>query len=178
PLRRPPPTPLDDRRGRRAPRRSDPLDAPPRSARGAPLAPRRTRDGAPASGERMRDSRRLEFKIAADEREFEAVHRLNYRTFVEEIPQPAPSSEPRLVDKFHAENTYVICLAHEADAPPRLIGMVALRSRRPFSLDQKLPDLDRWLPPGASTCEIRLLAVEPVHRRGAVTVGLFRRLVK
>jgi aspartate aminotransferase-like enzyme/GNAT superfamily N-acetyltransferase len=126
----------------------------------------------------MRDPPRLEFKIAADESEFEAVHRLNYRTFVEEIPQHAPSSEPRLVDKFHAENTYVICLAHEAGAPPRLIGMVALRERRPFSLDQKLQDLDRWLPPGASACEVRLLAVEPDHRRGAVTVGLIRHLVK
>src|SRR5215470_5390695 len=103
----------------------------------------------------MRDPPRLEFKIAADEDEFEAVHRLNYRTFVEEIPQHAPSSEPRLVDKFHAENTYVICVARDADAPPRVVGMVALRDRRPFSLDQKLPDLDRWLPRGASICEIR-----------------------
>jgi aspartate aminotransferase-like enzyme/GNAT superfamily N-acetyltransferase len=126
----------------------------------------------------MRDRRRLEFKIAADESEFEAVHRLNYRTFVEEIPQHAPSGEPRLVDKFHAENTYVICLAHEPGAAPRLVGMVALRDRRPFSLDQKLPDLDRWLPPGASPCEIRLLAVEPDHRRGAVTLGLFRHVAR
>src|SRR5258705_12712928 len=46
----------------------------------------------------------LRFKIAGDNWEFEAVHRLNYKTFVEEIPQHARNPDQRLVDKFHAEN--------------------------------------------------------------------------
>ena len=35
----------------------------------------------------------LEFRIAAGDAEFEQIHRLNYRTFVEEIPQHQPQSE-------------------------------------------------------------------------------------
>jgi hypothetical protein len=100
-------------------------------------------------------TRSLQFKVATEDWEFEQIHQLNYRTFVEEIPQHQPSGTPRLVDKFHNENTYLICLANN-----RIIGMIAARGRRPFSLDQKLPNLDSYLPPGRRTCEIRLLSVE------------------
>jgi aspartate aminotransferase-like enzyme len=51
--------------------------------------------------------------------------------------------------------------------------MLALRARRPFSLDAKLERLDDWLPPHRSVCELRLLAVRPEYRRTA----LFRDLV-
>ncbi|HRW11122.1 MAG TPA: GNAT family N-acetyltransferase [Caldilineaceae bacterium] len=101
----------------------------------------------------------LTFKFAETDDEIEQIHRLNYRTFVEEIPQHPPNPERRLVDKFHEENSYCICLADQ-----RLVGMITLRDRRPFSLDAKVPDLDRWLPAGAKLCEIRLLAVEPAYR--------------
>ena len=45
----------------------------------------------------------LVFKFASEDWEFELIHRLNYRTFVEEIPQHKASPTHRLVDKFHAE---------------------------------------------------------------------------
>jgi aspartate aminotransferase-like enzyme len=115
----------------------------------------------------------LRFKIATEDWEFEAVHRLNYRTFVEEIPQHAPATAPRLVDRFHAENTYFICLRGD-----ELIGMMAFRGRRPFSLDLKLPDLDTYLPTGRRVCEVRLLAVERGHRNGVVLRGLLDQLVR
>ena len=99
------------------------------------------------------------FKVAAEDWEFEQIHRLNYRTFVEEIPQHQPSASQRLVDKFHPENTYLICLQNQ-----KLIGMLAVRSSRPFSLDQKLPKLDSYLPAGRTICEIRLLAIEKKFR--------------
>lgn len=86
----------------------------------------------------------LQFKIATEDWEFEQIHELNYRTFVEEIPQHQPAEQPRLVDKFHEENTYLICVAGN-----RVVGMLAARGRRPFSLDQKLANLDSFLPPGA-----------------------------
>ena len=89
----------------------------------------------------------LQFKVATEEWEFEQVHQLNYRTFVEEIPQHQASSTPRLVDKFHGENTYLVCLCGN-----QVVGMIAARGRRPFSLDQKLPDLDSYLPPGRRAC--------------------------
>lgn len=115
----------------------------------------------------MNDRSPLQFKIATEEWEIELIHRLNYKTFVEEIPQHARSQDGRLVDKFHEENTYLICLCER-----RLVGMLAARGQRPFSLDQKLPNLDSFLPPGRSLCEIRLLSVEKEFRTGQVFQGL------
>ncbi|MBM4298657.1 MAG: aminotransferase class V-fold PLP-dependent enzyme [Deltaproteobacteria bacterium] len=115
----------------------------------------------------MKTTGSLTYKIADEEWQFEAIHRLNYRTFVEEIPQHDENPERRLVDKFHDENTYLICLLGQ-----RLLGMVAVRSRRPFSLDQKLENLDSYLPPARSVCELRLLAVAPDARAGVVCHGL------
>src|SRR5689334_6483758 len=98
----------------------------------------------------MNSEQNLTFKIASEEWEFEAVHALNYKTFVEEIPQHQQSGERRLVDKFHGENTYVICLEGT-----RLVGMLAMRANRPFSLDSKLPNLDSHLPAGRKVLEVR-----------------------
>src|SRR5262245_52597414 len=109
----------------------------------------------------------LKFKFATEESEFDQIHELNYRTFAEEIPQHARSSTRRLVDKFHHENTYAICIAND-----RVVGMVAVRGNRPFSLDKKLPNLDAYLPPGHRLCEVRLLSVEREYRTGQVFCGL------
>lgn len=107
------------------------------------------------------------FKIATTADEFDQIHRLNHLTFAEEIPQHAVSPGGILVDKFHAENTYLIGVRDG-----RVIAMMAIRRRRPFSLDQKLPDLDRWLPPGRRPVELRLLAVPLAYRNGPVPVQL------
>ena len=115
----------------------------------------------------------LVFKIDSEPEEFEQIHRLNYRTFVEEIPQHAVNAQRRLVDAFHDENTYIICLKNGT-----LAGMLSVRAKRPFSLDRKLPDLDRRLPPASSVCEIRLLAVTPSERRGPIFAGLLRELLR
>lgn len=115
----------------------------------------------------------LVFKFATELWEFEQIHKLNYRTFVEEIPQHPPNPEKRLVDKFHDQNTYIICLRDR-----RLLGMVAVRSARPCSLDAKLDNLDRYLPKHHSLCEVRLLAVEPGFRSGRVFLGLLGKLLE
>lgn len=107
----------------------------------------------------MSEIQPLVFKFAAEDWEFEAIHRLNYQTFVEEIPQHHRSPTHRLMDKFHAENTYLICLCGR-----QLVGMLAARGNRPFSLDQKLPDLDSYLPAGRHVCEIRLLSIDRKFR--------------
>src|SRR5467141_2032432 len=109
----------------------------------------------------------LVFKSASEDLEFEQIHRLNYKTFVEEIPQHHASPAHRLVDKFHSENTYLICLCGR-----KLAGMLAARSNRPFSLDQKLENLDSYLPAGRKICEIRLLAVERKFRGAQVLQGI------
>lgn len=115
----------------------------------------------------------LQCKIATEPWEFEAIHRLNHQTFAREIPQHAPASDGRLVDRFHSENTYVIAVRGR-----QLVGMMALRGRRPFSLDAKVPDLDRHIPPGHRPVEVRLLAVEPSFRHTAVFTTLFTRAAK
>jgi aspartate aminotransferase-like enzyme len=109
----------------------------------------------------------LRFKLADEPAEFEAIHRLNYRTFVEEIPQHPPNEARRLVDRFHAENTYAICLDGET-----VVGMIAGRCERPFSLDEKLDELDRRLPPHRKVVEVRLLAVGSEYRKQAVFARL------
>lgn len=113
------------------------------------------------------------FKIASEEWELEQVHRLNYATFVEEIPQHPSNDLGVLVDRFDLENTYIICLREN-----QLIGMVAARSNRPFSLDQKLENLDTYLPPGQSICEIRLLAVDRRYRHSSILCGLVASLAE
>jgi GNAT superfamily N-acetyltransferase len=115
----------------------------------------------------MSDPKRFRCKIASDSWEFDQIHRLNHKTFAEEIPQHRAHRSGVLVDRFHEENTYVICLAGT-----QLAGMVAVRGRRPFSLDQRLPDLDSYLPAGRSICEVRLLAVERGFRKGRVAAAL------
>jgi len=49
------------------------------------------------------------FKIAAEDWEFEKIHKLNYQTFVKEIPQHEDDASQMLVDKYHDENVYIIC---------------------------------------------------------------------
>lgn len=115
----------------------------------------------------MESQQPLKFKIANEDCEFELVHRLNYKTFVEEIPQHKPDPNQRLVDKFHSENTYIIAMDGDI-----LAGMIAFRSNRPFSLDHKIANLDSYLPPGRTVCEVRLLAVERAYRTGWVFRGL------
>jgi hypothetical protein len=107
------------------------------------------------------------YKLSTEPGELEQIHRLNYATFVEEIPQHAPAPSRLLIDKFHAQNTYIVCLRGA-----ELAGMVAVRDQRPFSLDAKVADLDRYLPPHCKPCEIRLLAVQPAYRRSRVLWGL------
>jgi aspartate aminotransferase-like enzyme/GNAT superfamily N-acetyltransferase len=109
----------------------------------------------------------VQFRIASEPSEFEQIFRLAYETFVEEIPQHPPNADRRHVDRFHSENTYLIALDDGA-----VVGMLAVRGVRPFSLDEKLGSVDPYLPAGRRVCELRLLAVRPSHRRGLVFRGL------
>src|SRR5215210_7090995 len=115
----------------------------------------------------------LRFKIACEASELEQIHRLNHATLAEEIPQHPRSVDGTLVDRFHDQNTYVVALDGD-----RVVGMLAVRTDRPFSLDAKVPDLDSYLPAGRSVCEVRLLAVRSEYRRGTVFRGLMRLVIR
>ncbi|MBO0589331.1 aminotransferase class V-fold PLP-dependent enzyme [Sporosarcina sp. E16_8] len=114
------------------------------------------------------------YKIAETALEFEQIHELNYRTFAEEIPQHDRNESHKLVDKFHDENTYIICKKDN-----RVVGMIAMRSERPFSLDGKIGPVEHQLPFQAKNpVEIRLLAIEQDYRNGRAFLGLAQALVQ
>ncbi|MER2047631.1 MAG: GNAT family N-acyltransferase, partial [Solibacillus sp.] len=88
--------------------------------------------------------------------DFDAIAALNYETFVEEIPQHEHNPLRRLIDKFHDENMYVIVYKNM-----EMVGMVAFRDTRPFSIDRKIGNVEKYLDAEVCEhlCEIRLLAV-------------------
>jgi aspartate aminotransferase-like enzyme len=107
------------------------------------------------------------FKRADSSEEFDQIHRLNYRTFVGEIPQHPDPGNGRLVDKFHEKNTYFIALRDG-----RLVGMVSVHDQPPFSVADRLDDPSILERPGSRPLEVRLLAIAPEQRKGTVLVGL------
>ncbi|AQU78264.1 GNAT family N-acetyltransferase [Planococcus faecalis] len=110
-------------------------------------------------------------KVARTEAEFKDIARLNYETFVEEIPQHQANDSGTRTDLFHKQNTYLIVLSGV-----EVVGMIALRSERPFSLDLKIGSIEEFLPDAGKVCEIRLLAVRKEHRNGRVFFLLARAL--
>ncbi|WP_341302267.1 aminotransferase class V-fold PLP-dependent enzyme [Lysinibacillus sp. FSL H8-0500] len=112
-------------------------------------------------------------KIAQTTSEFEAIAQLNYETFVEEIPQHMPHPSRKKVDRFHEENTYIVVYKEL-----ELIGMVAFRDQRPFSIDEKIGKVEQFLlrENCAKLCEIRLLAVKRGYRTGRVLLKLTQAL--
>ncbi|GAB5536243.1 MAG: aminotransferase class V-fold PLP-dependent enzyme [Rubricoccaceae bacterium] len=107
------------------------------------------------------------YTVASALHQLDQIHELNHQTFAVEIPQHAPSDDGVRVDRFDEENTYLVALDGET-----VVGMMAMRGERPFSLDAKLNDLDAHLPPERPIVEIRLLAVRPERRHGRAFVGL------
>jgi hypothetical protein len=121
----------------------------------------------------MSTADQYKFKIATEPWEFEQIHKLCYEAFVEEIPLHNPNSEKILVDQFHKENTYIICLNGD-----KVIAMLTVRGFRPFSLDRKLDNLDSYLPPNRSLCEVRLFTAQKSYRHTRVTKKLLDETVK
>jgi aspartate aminotransferase-like enzyme len=107
------------------------------------------------------------FKRAETDAEFEQIHRLNYRTFVSEIPQHPDPGEGRLVDKFHTKNAYFLVLCQG-----RVVGMLGVHDQPPFSIADRLPDPGILSKPGTRPLEVRLLAIEPDRRNGTLLFGL------
>jgi aspartate aminotransferase-like enzyme/predicted N-acetyltransferase YhbS len=105
----------------------------------------------------------LIFKKAETAAEFDQIHRLNYRTFAEEIQQYAADGTGVLVDRFHDRNVYYIAVENG-----RVLGMVAANDRPPFSVEKRLPDSTGLEALGGPLLEIRLLAVEPDSRHSMI----------
>ncbi|MEB5481384.1 aminotransferase class V-fold PLP-dependent enzyme [Shouchella clausii] len=118
------------------------------------------------------DTSAITYKIADSDEEFNQIHKLNYDTFVEEIPQHRPNTDKRLIDRFNDENIYII-----AKRDQEIIGMISVRDTRPFSLDSKLENLDSYINSDEKLCEIRLLSIKQAYRKGVVFYRLCEQLV-
>ena len=86
----------------------------------------------------------LRFKIASEESELEQIYELNYRTFVEEIPQHEPNPAGSLVDTFDKENTYIIAMKSGRKMP----GV----ARNATSLKFSIPTCPRRVPFASFAC--------------------------
>ena len=114
------------------------------------------------------------FKQATLNHEYKQIHKLNYETFVEEIPQHEANDHFELIDTYHNNNTYLLALK-DGD----LVGMLAINENRPFSLDKKIGPVEHCLPcPAEYICEIRLLSVKKKYRNGRVFFGLAQLLAQ
>jgi len=110
-------------------------------------------------------------KPATELYEFLQIHQLNYKTFVEEIPQHQQNSEKMLVDKFDSKNKYLV-----ARNGKQVIGMVCYNNHRPFSLDAKIDDLDQYLPQHTNLVEVRLFSVCREQRKATIAYRLLQYL--
>ncbi|HEV3204864.1 MAG TPA: aminotransferase class V-fold PLP-dependent enzyme [Gemmataceae bacterium] len=107
------------------------------------------------------------FKRAETPQELEQIHRLNFRTFVNEIPQHPDPGNGHLVDKYHDKNAYFIVVQDG-----QVLGMVSSHDQPPFSVASRLENpeiLDRV---GNRPLEVRLLAIEPEKRNSMIFFGL------
>ncbi len=110
---------------------------------------------------------RYSFKPAQTAEEYAQVHRLNYKTFVRELPQHSDPGTEQLVDKFHDRNTYYVAVYDD-----RVVGMISGHDQAPFSVADKMTDKRPLSLLGPRPFEVRLLAVEPEHRHRYVVTGL------
>jgi aspartate aminotransferase-like enzyme/predicted N-acetyltransferase YhbS len=115
----------------------------------------------------MRAASSYTFKKAATREEFADIHRLNHRTFVDEVGQHEATGTGALVDPFHARNTYFIAKRGES-----VVGMIAVHGEPPFSVASKLADASVLEEYGTGLLEARLLAIPPEERNGRVFAGL------
>lgn len=111
------------------------------------------------------------YKIANTQEEYNQIFKLNYATFVDEIPQHKENDGKILVDKFHDKNTYIIAKKNE-----EIVAMIALNSERPFSLDEKLGSIEKFYKKDfRNPVEIRLLAIKEEYRKTKAFFGLLER---
>ena len=112
-------------------------------------------------------------KAANEKMEFKQIHQLNYRTFVEEIPQHQANEDRILVDKFHDKNKYIVAKRDES-----VIGMICYNTERPFSIESKLNDFESYLPPYKQLAEVRLLSIRAEERKTGIAYRLLQFLCR
>ena len=105
--------------------------------------------------------------VASSPEQLEEVYRLNYATFVTELGQYEGDGSGRLVDKFDEKSTYLVALRDG-----RVVGMVSVHGKPPFSTAQRLADPSVLKSIGGRLLEVRLFAIDPGERQRMVFAGL------
>ncbi len=114
------------------------------------------------------DMRNVIFKSAISSSDFEQIHRLNHRTFAEELGQYESNEGGELNDRFHGLNRYFIAKSGEV-----LIGMISLNCTPSFSIEKRLANPEAILAEYSYPGEVRMLAIVGNERYGIVLAGLF-----
>ena len=109
----------------------------------------------------------LSFGQATTPEDLECVHKMNYKSLVQELGQYPDDGSGRHVDKFHDKNLYFLCRRGS-----EVIGMVSGHGQAPFSVSGRLKDPDSLPKTCPKPFEARLLTVVPQERRGFVLMGL------
>jgi GNAT superfamily N-acetyltransferase len=107
----------------------------------------------------------------ADERDWDAIARLNHDTYALELGQYEPAENGRKTDRLHQTNIYLVAYADD-----ELAGMMAitLPNQAEFSTLKRVPVLDAALHENMDkTAEMRLLAIKPAYRGQ----GIYERLM-
>jgi predicted N-acetyltransferase YhbS len=113
-----------------------------------------------------------QFKFADSDEEYASIRRLNHEVFAAELGQHETQADGLLADRFEEKSRYIVAIHEE-----RVVGMVAIHDQAPYSIEKRLgsPAVLDALP--GPLLEVRLLAIEPAHRRGMVIAGLMGRVI-
>ena len=103
----------------------------------------------------------------ADDRE--QIHRMRHRVYATELGQHAENGEGRLEDALDAVNDYLV-----ARRDGRVVGFISITppNAHGYSVDKYLHPAELPVPRDAGLYELRLLTVDPAHRRTQVATLL------
>jgi GNAT superfamily N-acetyltransferase len=105
----------------------------------------------------------------ASEQDREVIYRMRHRVYAEELGQHARNPDGRLRDTLDDSNHYIV-VARDT----HLIGFVSVTAPEGgcYSIDKYLPRERLPFPLGDDLYEVRILTVDPRHRRGPVAALL------
>ena len=98
----------------------------------------------------------------ADATDREQIHRMRHRVYATELGQHAENEYMRLEDALDGINDYLV-----ARRNGRVVGFISITppNDRGYSVDKYLPPAELPVPRDAGLYELRLLTVDPAHRR-------------
>jgi histidinol-phosphate/aromatic aminotransferase/cobyric acid decarboxylase-like protein/GNAT superfamily N-acetyltransferase len=99
----------------------------------------------------------------------EQIHRMRHRVYATELGQHPENADGRLEDALDGANDYLVA-RHDG----RVVGFISITppNDRGYSIDKYLSAAELPVPRDAGLYELRLLTVDPAHRRTQVAMML------